>query len=480
MANHTHSTANTARRRRIATWISLLGVAALAPLFVSSGYQPSAAATTGTSEGLQCQTSATASFVLTAQEGYITTPDLNSVYMWGYSGGNDPFQYPGAVLCVNQGQKVTITLKNKLKVPTSVMFPGLTSVMADGAFALPDGINSLTKPAAANGGVVTYTFNANSAGTYLYESGTNPELQDQMGLVGALIVRPTHYTDAAPYTYNLADGSADTTTSFKPGKEYMNLLSEVDPDLHQKVESAPNQNTFTFDLQNYRPKYFLNNGRVFPDDIASNYSASLYNKQNGGQPYSALVHIQPRCSTGEPCATAHPGDVNPLPALVRFLNAGPVTYPFHPHGNHDKVIGIDGRPQRLPGTIDTINDLSTDRFSVVVAPGQTVDALVTWVDQQKWDATTHPIGVDVPDLENRANGAYWSGSPYLGTKNPLLSFETQYNECGEFYHVAHPHNLVQVSTYSTAMSGMLTMTRVDPPNSVQAATGNHCTAASEG
>ena len=62
-----------------------------------------------------------------------------------------------------------------------------------------------------------------------------------------------------------------------------------------------------------------------------------------------------------------------------MLNAGSRTYPFHPHGNHDKLIGIDARPLRSPdGTLD----LTRDEFSRVMVPGQTSEVLVTWVDAQ--------------------------------------------------------------------------------------------------
>ncbi len=32
--------------------------------------------------------------------------------MWGYSNGSDAFQHPGPVLCVNQGDTVTVILHN--------------------------------------------------------------------------------------------------------------------------------------------------------------------------------------------------------------------------------------------------------------------------------------------------------------------------------------------------------------------------------
>jgi len=182
------------------------------------------------------------------------------------------------------------------------------------------------------------------------------------------------------------------------------------------------------------------NGRSFPDTITPNFSSSIPT-----QPYGALVHVLPH-STAVTAghSAAHPDDFNPLPATVRFLNGGPVNYPFHPHSNHDQSIGIDGRM--------LINDLgalpvntSIDRFGYVVAPGQTSEALFSWTDAQKWDPQTNPIGVVQPGATNRADGPYWSGSPYLGQILPLLNGITQWNQCGEYYHFAHSHALFQVT-----------------------------------
>jgi hypothetical protein len=141
-----------------------------------------------------------------------------------------------------------------------------------------------------------------------------------------------------------------------------------------------------------------------------------------------------------------------------MVSAGARTYPFHPHGNHDKVIGVDAR--RLWST-DGTQDLTRDEFSLVMVPGQTTDSLVSWADAQGFSVSN--IGVPVPEQYGRINGAYWGGSPYLGQQTPAKPGETVFNECGEYYHVAHSHALYQVATYATSMSGMLTMTRIDPP-----------------
>ena len=108
-------------------------------------------------------------------------------------------QYPGPSLIVNEGDAVTVTLHNGLLVPASIVFPGQAGVSASGACGPPACSDLLTQEAAAApalngaGGTVTYSFTAATPGTYLYQSGSRPELSVEMGLVGALIVRPMGY-----------------------------------------------------------------------------------------------------------------------------------------------------------------------------------------------------------------------------------------------------------------------------------------------
>jgi FtsP/CotA-like multicopper oxidase with cupredoxin domain len=452
-------------------------VAALTPLTSS----PASHAASAQPEGLVCANGSTApggsatpatpgtnpSFVLTARDGYILTPDGNSVYMWGFANGNEAFQNPGPVLCVHEGDTVTVTLRNTLPAATSIVFPGIQGITADGVPSSADlSSGSMTKAATANpaskpnaglpGGQVTYRFVADHPGTFLYESGTNPQIQVQMGLVGALVVRPTagdsRVYDDPPKPATAGASDLASFSVFDPKHEYLHVLSEIDPDLHQAIESgAPG-----YDLMKYKARYFFINGRSFPDTVAPNYSAHV-----PAQPYGALVHVQPRNTD-----IASP-DYNPFPALVRYLNVGPVSYPFHPHSNQERQIGLDGHELINPtaGTNGSPGDVSQDRFALVVPPGQTMEGTFSWVDAQKWDPKTNQVGVILPDQQARTEGPYWSGSPYLGDHQSLATGVTQYNQCGEMYHVAHSHALFEATNYGLSMGGMLTMIRVDPPNS---------------
>lgn len=419
-------------RKLLPLGLGIVLMGALAPGAMEAG------AAAGDSSALVCSTSPSNNFTLTARAGYITMPDGNSIYMWGYAKDNGPFQLPGPVLCVPQGVTVTVVLQNQLPEDTSIVFPGQTGVQAGGADAQPqfDGggaLTSLTNVAPKLGGSVSYTFVASEPGTYLYRSGTDPDKQVQMGMYGALVVRPSAHAD---WAYNRADTAFNSTT------EYMFMMSEIDPALHLAVERNR-----SFDFNTYSAKYFLLNGRSMPDTLAPNGAAWL-----PAQPFGSVVQIRPYNATS-----------NPRPALVRYLNAGSgsVNYPLHPHGNDQRVIARDGRV--LEG--DTGQDLSFNKFLIDVGPGQTFDATLIWTDVEGWNPTTNPIPVPLPQQQNQgvSGDTYYSGSPYLGYKNDLPVGITSNNQCGEYYHMAHSHALQQSTNYGASFGGMMTLIRIDPP-----------------
>ncbi|QNN51577.1 multicopper oxidase domain-containing protein [Nocardioides mesophilus] len=365
-------------------------------------------------------------FNLTTRTGYISLPDGNTAFMWGYSHGFDAFQHPGPVLCVEAGDEVTVILHNTLPDPTSIVFPGQEGVLADGIASTPvrssGKVTSLSTTAAASTGTVTYSFTAANPGTYLYESGTNPEKQVRMGLFGALIVRPAGQPHQA---YDSAN------SDFTPDREFMVLLSEIDPYQHQRVEQGQ-----SFNIDNYHPRYWLINGRGFPDSIADNGASWL-----PSQPYGALAEIMPN-----------------EPSLARYLNVGTEDYPFHPHGNNGLVIGRDGHPLTGP----TGEDLSMEKFDINIGPGQTWDVRFSWHDAEDYSAA-NPVPVTTPNLANSFIGTFYSGSPYLGRQETLPTGTPTLNQCGEYYIISHNHALFQITSWGANMTGPITYMRIDPP-----------------
>src|SRR5712691_12533356 len=140
-------------------------------------------------------------FNLSAEAAYISQPDGTSIYSWGYgcvnstatfapaaiSGFCTTMQIPGPTLIVTEGQTVSVTLTNRLPAAagnTSILFPGFAVTTSSGTAGV------LTQEAAHNG-TVTYSFDTTGkAGTHSYYSGTQGDLQVEMGLYGAIIVLP--------------------------------------------------------------------------------------------------------------------------------------------------------------------------------------------------------------------------------------------------------------------------------------------------
>ena len=415
-------------RRSASVLLVLLAVVALVSAWLSA---TPASAVPPPPTGMVCSSGPT--FDLETATGYVYTPDGNSVFMWGYSLSGQAFQMPGPVLCVTEGDNVTVNLTNNLAEPVSIIFPGQTGVTTSaGSCPTPDDC-LFTNEAAAGGGTVTYTFTASEPGTYLYESGTNPGKQGQMGLYGALIVRPSMGAD---FAYN------DPTTRFDPGREYLIVLNEIDPDLHRAVELGQ-----PYDVTAFHAEYWHVNGRSFPDTIADNFAPWL-----PSQPYGALVQVEP-----------YNAATNPYPALIRYANAGMANHPFHPHGNHLRVVARDGRLLQGPGGQDT----SFEDFTRTIGSGQTYDLLFKWTVVDPWiDPGGDPVPVQIPGLQNlvfKDDTTFYSGDPELGEQGELPVGVTSYNECGEFFFPWHSHALNEFTNFDEGFGGMATLLRVDPP-----------------
>src|SRR3989304_9595678 len=130
---------------------------------------------------------------------------------------------PGPPLIGTAGDVVNVTLTNALPAAAgnvSIVFPGQQ-------FTATGGVPGLLTQEAPPGGSVTYRFTAAQPGTYLYHSGTRPDLQVEMGLAGALIVRPSGFNGASPAAYGHPDTAYD--------REVLFLLTEMDSRIHDTV-----------------------------------------------------------------------------------------------------------------------------------------------------------------------------------------------------------------------------------------------------
>src|SRR5215831_13411397 len=270
------------------------------------------------------------SFSLTAQPAYITQPDGQAVYSWGYGcvSSTQTFlpatigaakcptmQVPGPTLIVTQNQSITVSLTNNLPPSagnTSILFPGFTLTNVSG------GVAGLLTQEAQPGNTVSYTFTATTPGTHAYYSGTQGDLQVEMGLYGAIIVLPANVPGVCsaglPVTHPHNNAAAQTAWGehdFRLAaaaynhpdtcydREYLFQFSEMDPNIHNQALAQVSACTtpaggaipcfhLNTPTEPYHPAYFMINGRSMPDNMDTNYAA-----QYPHQPYNGNPHMHP-------------------------------------------------------------------------------------------------------------------------------------------------------------------------------------------
>jgi FtsP/CotA-like multicopper oxidase with cupredoxin domain len=456
--------------KRSKSWTAAAWLVAAATLGVAADATAKIEGVTGTS------------FTLVAKAGHISTADGGSIYNWGYAlrVGSNPaaFQYPGPTLIVNQGDRVEVTLFNELPTNVSLLFPGQIDVDSEAA-GCPGGMaNGRITREARPGGCLKYSFIANKPGTYTYHSGTQMPVQLEMGLFGALIVRP-----------NGAPNQAYEHPGTRFDREHLVMLSEIDPVWHEAVArqaaaaSGANWTVNTSGFEARNPLYWFVNGRNAPDTLVGAYAP-----QFPAQPYNALPRM-------------HPGER----LLLRTINAGIDLHPFHTHGNNTWTIAVDGRvASSAPGAGP---DVARSDNTLRMVPGQTVDAIYEWTGKGlNWDAygigDSHtcngvtlaeaaanpadprlqlnggfdpasreycpdhgkPLPTVLPSNLEMTFGDFFSGSPFLGATGGVPVGAGRLGAGGAYFHMFHSHNEREIINNGVFPGGMMTFVVIEPAN----------------
>jgi FtsP/CotA-like multicopper oxidase with cupredoxin domain len=407
-------------------------------------------------------------FNLNAAAMRITQPNGKSLYSWGYgctsttgnsfvpamSGANCPAaQLPGPTLIVTEGQTVTVNLTNALPAAagnTSILFPGFqvtttggtTGLLTQEAQSLASCLN-----AAGCSNTVTYTFDTTGhPGTHSYYSGTQGDLQVEMGMYGAIIVLPksvpgncdtglaaSNVAAKVPTgegDFRLAHAAYDHPASCYD-REYLFQFSEMDDNIHSQAEAqvladvakpasggascTSPTGCLVIATEPYAPGYYMINGRSMPDDMDPNYVGMYPN-----QPYNGNPHM-------------HPGELT----LVRIIGQGRWQHPFHEHANHVRVLARDANlllsPPDASGNTLPAGPLM---FTTTTTPGMTMDGIFDWTGKGlNWDVFGHGYGGDgsvcIPD----ANGFYTSAP----------TAPNYYEWCGDHNKALEKHPFGQVA-----------------------------------
>ena len=250
----------------------------------------------------------------------------------------------------------------------------------------------------------------------------------------------------------------------------------MDSEIHDLVEQQGVQAADDSGrLGYYFPNYWFINGRNAPDTMAEAGVARLPT-----QPYGALTRT-------------HPGDR----VLMRVVGGGHDMHPFHHHGQHARIIAVDGFPlqtrrgdatstcrtrssrsSRCPARRWTRSCAGPARASAGTStahqPPTTAAAACTGhvpLDAEGLDPTTHefcgdhgkPLPVVLPEALALTNGPFYSGSPFLGQVGLMPPGDGGLNPNAGYTYMWHSHNEKEITNFDVFPGGMMTMLVVEPP-----------------
>jgi manganese oxidase len=192
-----------------------------------------------------------------------------------------------------------------------------------------------TSIAVPPGRMFPYHFKNRDPGTYMYHCHFEDVEHVQMGMTGMIYIE----SDTPGQAYDNAP-----QTAFD--REFTLLLNEVDMRPHDNLIAIQE-----FTWVNYKPHYFVINGRAYPDTVKLEDDASLPN-----QKVSSLIQ-------------ANGGDK----VLLRMANLGYLRHSMQLPGIPMRVVAEDAAALRGPGGMD----MSYRTTSVAIAPGESRDVIFT-------------------------------------------------------------------------------------------------------
>ncbi len=231
-------------------------------------------------------------FDITAQPVLWNILDDVTVTAWTYNG-----TVPGPMIRVTEGDRVRINFTNKLPEPTTIHWHGINVPNA------MDGVPGVTQEAVQPGETFTYEFEARPAGTFMYHSHFDSDVQVGVGLYAPFIIDPVQPQSPAP--------DVDVTL----------MLSEWRVIDGQTYPAMP--------MSGSEPNYFTINGKAFP-------ATEVINVKVGQR------------------------------VRLRLIGIGQFVHPMHLHGMAFEVVAIDGYPvpEGARQTRDTLSVAPGERYDI--------------------------------------------------------------------------------------------------------------------
>jgi FtsP/CotA-like multicopper oxidase with cupredoxin domain len=204
---------------------------------------------------------------------------------------------PGPLIRVTEGDQVRIIVKNELPVPTTIHWHGVEVPNS------MDGVPGVTQDPIQPGEAFTYEFTAKPAGTFMYHSHFEGDVQVGAGLYAPFIIDPKEPETNPP--------AVDKTL----------MLSEW------RIKDG---NTYAaMQVSGMEPNYFTINGKAFP-------STETITVKKGER------------------------------VRLRLMGIGQFIHPMHLHGMPFKIVATDGHPvpEVAQLTKDTISIAPGERYDI--------------------------------------------------------------------------------------------------------------------
>jgi manganese oxidase len=380
-------------------------------------------------------------------------------------------QWPAPLVYATVGDVVQIRFKNLGVVanpdapndPHSIHLHGMdVNAANDGVPETSVGAVPANAKVPGAGNVIVYMFSPKYAGTYMYHCHQEADIHVQMGMYGALVIY--NQGDAAAAT-GPGSGKGGTLFGWKYDKDYVQLLSEVDTRQHGDEDGI-----FTGDYQggwnpvNYHPQYWQINGLSFPNTIHVGLPGA-----NGWSDWIAAHPGYDPFITGS-VSKSHPGTTIPNgdKVLLRMINMGFETQPFHMHGFHAKILGSDQRAWTWANNpLTTPWNKGDEKQTLTIGSGETYEWLVNFGEQSV--TSTYPAatqtrynasGVPVANTDtSKTPITNPDGTPYIA--GPVVSGANGLPTPGQLFPM-HNHDDYKATNDGVYPGGMFTMLETLP------------------
>ena len=292
-------------------------------------------------------------------------------------------QLPAPLLRWRQGDTVSLRVRNRLKVSSSIHWHGIV-LPAD-----MDGVPGLSFDGIPAGGEYIYRFTVNQSGTYWYHS--HSRFQEQTGLFGPIVVEPRdgeRYPADRDYVVMLNDWTdLDPETIYanlKKQSDYYNVGKRTAGDFLRDAHSASIGKALD-------ERRMWNQMRMDPTDLADVSAVAYTYLTNGCTPAGNWTGL---FNAGEK-------------VRLRFINGAAMTFfDVRIPGLKMTVVATDGQAIE-PVTVDEFRIGTAETYDVIVQPS--ADRAWT-IFAQSMDRTGYARGTlapragmlaEVPPLERR-------------------------------------------------------------------------------